>query len=210
MANHRHQCMIYSGSPQKHMEALAQSLMTQLKAGNRCLYLHGPTMVARMRVVLEDAGVNVDREIGLGALILSSDQSHLDHGEFDVTRMLKMLRTAVTQALADGYEGFWATGDMTWELGGEKNAAKLLAYEYGLEELFEETPGLSGICQYHRDTLPQHAVQDALAAHQSVYVNETLARMNPYYQSAQATAYPQPTFADFQLDQMVNSLYAPA
>ena len=53
--------------------------------------------------------------------------------------MLAMLADAINDALAHGYAGLWATGDMTWEL--------------------------SGICQYHRDTLPEDALQVALSKH---------------------------------------------
>jgi hypothetical protein len=31
--------------------------------------------------------------------------------------MMAKLEDAVTQALADGYKGLWATGDMGWEFG---------------------------------------------------------------------------------------------
>ncbi len=35
--------------------------------------------------------------------------------------MLHKLEDALDQALSDGYKGLWATGDMTWEFGSEKN-----------------------------------------------------------------------------------------
>jgi hypothetical protein len=92
-----------------------------------------------------------------------------------------MLKEAVDQALKEGYKGLWATGDMTWEFGSEKNLAKLLDYECGLEELFQTTPALSGICQYHRETLPGHIMWNALLTHPSVFINHTLQRVNPYY-----------------------------
>lgn len=49
---------------------------------------------------------------------------------------------ALDQALDDGYIGLWVTGDMTWEFGPEKNFAKLLEYEWRLEELFHRRPEL--------------------------------------------------------------------
>ena len=52
-----------------------------------------------------------------GSLALSSDPGHLLDGIFDAARMLAMLAHAVNDALANGYAGLWATGDMTWELG---------------------------------------------------------------------------------------------
>lgn len=96
-------------------------------------------------------------------------------------RMLGMLKDAMGQALKDGYTALWATSDMMWELGSEKNLEKLLEYECGLEELLRKHPALGGICQYHKENLPISAIQVALYTHQSVYVNQTLSRVNPFY-----------------------------
>ena len=50
--------------------------------------------------------------------------------------------------------------------------------------MFGDLPALSGICQYHRDTLPDNALQAALSKHGGVYLNETLSRLNPLYSPA--------------------------
>jgi hypothetical protein len=154
----RHQCMIYEGSPAKHLPGLAQVIREKLRANNRCLYLNSPPMVAGIRSYLAAEGLDVAQEVNDGSLVLSSDSGHLVNGVFDVARMLAMLAEAVNDALAHGYAGLWATGDMTWELGSEKNFGKLMEYECGLEEMFRDFPALSGICQYHRDTLPEDAL----------------------------------------------------
>jgi hypothetical protein len=95
--------------------------------------------------------------------------------------MMAKLEDAVTQALADGYKGLWATGDMGWEFGPQGDFSKLIEYEWRLEELFRRQPAPSGICQYHRDTLPAAAMRHGLAMHPSIFVNETLSRLNPDY-----------------------------
>jgi hypothetical protein len=136
-----------------HLPALASSIMAKLKENNRCLYLHSPDMATAMTLCLRSAGLDVAREANKGALILSSDQEHLENGKFDVDRMLDMLEASVQRALNDGYSGLWATGDMTWEFGPERRLGSLVAYECGLEDLFREYPALSGVCQYHIDTL---------------------------------------------------------
>jgi len=87
-------------------------------------------------------------------------------------------------AEVDPDNGLWATGDMTWELGSRKNFEKLMEYEVGLEEMFRSHPALSGVCQYHQETLPEQALPVALSTHPAVYINETLTRMNPFYSSA--------------------------
>jgi DcmR-like sensory protein len=173
--------MIYAGSPAKHLRCVAQVIIDKLRVNNRCLYLNSPTMVAGIRSYLAATGLDVAQEVNKGSLVLSSDQSHLVNDHFDGDRMLGMLGSAVNEAMADGYAGLWATGDMTWELGSEKNFEKLMEYECGLEKMFRSHLTLSGICQYHQDTLPDDAVHVALSRHRSIYINETLSRVNPFY-----------------------------
>ena len=70
---------------------------------------------------------------------------------------------------------------MGWEFGPEADFSKLIEYEWQLEEFFRRQPALSGICQYHCDTLPDRAVRHGVLMHPSIFVNETLSRLNPHY-----------------------------
>jgi hypothetical protein len=201
----RHRCLIYDGAPSTQMPAMAAAISERLSANYRCLYLNSPPMVAGMPAYLRAAGVDPGDAIARGALVLSSDQEHLVDGEFNVERMLVKLADAVRQALSDGYAGLWASGDMLWEFGSEKNLAKLLSYEVGLESLLEAQPALCGICQYHRDIFPESGVKIAIYTHQAVYVNESLVRLNPHYRQL-ATLRSSPNAAGAHLDDMLNSL----
>lgn len=176
-----HQCFIYEGAPSTHLNEVSRTLLQNLQANRRCLYLNSPTMVAGMRWYLSAAGLDLAEQVERGALVLSSDQSHLSGGKFDVEQMLGLLKTAVNQSLADGYAGLWAAGDMTWEFGHESNLDKLLEYERRLEEYMHGNQALSGICLYHKNTLPSHAIDTALATHRSLYVSATLSQLNPRY-----------------------------
>lgn len=182
----RHQCMIYQGLPFDNLPRLVPTLLTKLMEKNRCIVLGSPTVVARMQGDLVAAGLAVTEAVKNGSLILSSSRDHLRNGIFNADQMLDMLKGAVSQALAEGYQGLWATGDMTWEFGGEENLKKLMEYECGLEALFRTTPELSGVCQYHMDTLPLDIIGSALHAHQSVYISHTLQRISPYYMQPEA------------------------
>jgi hypothetical protein len=179
----RHQCLVYEGAPSQHLDSLAKTIIQKLKTNHRCLYLNSPPMVAGMRSQLAAAGLDLAEHTESGALVLSSGQDHLVDGRFDVDGMLRLLNDGVHQALADGYTGLWATGDMTWEFGNETNLDKLLEYERRLEEIMQKNPALSGVCQYHRDTLPPHAIETALNTHPALYINATLSRFNRNYRS---------------------------
>jgi hypothetical protein len=141
-------------------------------------------MVAGIRSYLAAIGIDVESDIAKTRLVLSSESTASAGDGFHVDMMLDNLEDALDQALSDGYKGLWASGDMTWEFGSEKNFAKLLEYEYRLEELMHKRPELCGICQYHQDTLPSEVTRQALLTHRMIFINETLSRVNPNYCSS--------------------------
>jgi hypothetical protein len=195
----RHQCLIYDGSPAKMLPTIAAIIKQKLSENLRCLYLNSPTMVTGLRSCLFAAGVDVTHEIAKNSLILSSGQTHLKNGHFDVDLMLGTLEETMNQALADGYQGLWATGDMSWEMGRDKDLEKLAEYEWRLENFFQKHPTLSGICQYHAESLPREALCHGLLAHPALFINETLARINPRYIPTEALiqlAAPAPELQD--------------
>ena len=177
----RHQCLIYEGPPSRHLPALVAVMKQKLQENHRCLYFDSPPMLAGLRSFLAAGDVDVLAELGKGSLVLSSDQGHLVAGKFDVDRMIETLKSAVQQALQDGYSGLWATGDMTWEFGPKRDFSKLVEYEWKLEDFIRQNSALGGICLYHSDTLPRDAMRQGLATHHSLFVNETLSRINPHF-----------------------------
>ena len=202
--------MIYDGPPSTQLPELAAVAIDKLKKNTRCLYLNSPAMVAGFRSYLAAAGIDVAKQVKEGALLLSSDQGHLTNGRFDVPRMLGMLSDALRVAQSEGYSALWATGDMMWELGSERNFKKLLEYEYGLEELLQEQPALSGICQYHKEILPIDVLHIALSTHEAVFINQTLSRINPFYTSrTKMLRHPRATVSALELEQMLSGLQLP-
>jgi len=201
--------MIYDGSPANRLRSIATCILAKLGANYRCLYLNSPPMVAGLRSYLAAAGVDVAGEVRRGSLILTSDQTHLLEDHFDPARMLGMIEEAIRRSLSDGYRGLFATGDMSWEFGPERNFEKLLEYEQGLEELFVRYPHLSGICQYHQDTLPLDAVRTGLYSHRALFVNETLSRMNPHHADADLLVTVSVRLGAAQVEERLNRLTQP-
>lgn len=182
----RHQCLIYSGPPSRHLASLAAAIVEKRRQRYRCLYFNSRPMVVGLRSYLAAAGLDVLEEIANGSLILTSAQTHLREGKFDPDSMIQSLRDSLDEAREDGYAGLWASGDMAWEFGPEKDFAGLLEYEWRLEELFGERPDLCGVCQYHAGTLPEDYLRQGLVAHRALFVNETLSRLNPLFLSRES------------------------
>jgi hypothetical protein len=177
----RHQCLIYEGSPSEKLPMIAAILKQKLNEGYRCLYLNNASMVAGMYSTLSGMDINVADEIAKTNLELSSEPLIPDGGKFDSKLMLSKLEMAVDQSIRDGYTGLWASGDMTWEFGSGADFSELMEYEVGLEELFNRRKQLSGICQYHKDTLPQDAMRQGVLLHSSMVTSQTLSQLNPHY-----------------------------
>ena len=200
----RHRCMIYTGSPSQQLQGLARVMRAKLCANQRCLYLNSPPMVAGLRSCLAALGVDVVHEVEKTALELSSDQAHLDNGVFIPDRIHKALDEAVDRAQEDGFDGLWASGDMTWEFGPSGDFDKLIEYELGLEAIFRKRPTLHGVCQYHADTLPAHVLRQGLVCHPARFVSETLSQLNPHYLPAPFSA---PRYAArAEVDEFVNGI----
>ena len=199
----RHQCLIYEGPPSHKLPVLAAMIKNKMDEGYRCLYLNSPPMVAGIRSYLAAMDVNVASEVAKARLVLSSELTSPGKG-FNIDSMLLKLEDALDQALNDGYKGLWATGDITWEFGPEKDFSKLLEYELRLDELFQRRPEIQGICQYHRDSLPAEAMRESLLAHGKIFINETLGHINPYYVQSELTS--EHKTINHQLDEAVNAL----
>jgi len=163
-------------------------MQDKLSTNYRCVYFNTAPMVAGIRSYLAATGVDVAGVTRTGALALSSDQGHLQDHVFVPHRMLAMLEEAVDQAIADGFIGLWASGDMTWEFGPKGDFTKLIEYEFGLEEIFRKRPTLCGVCQYHADTLSPHVLHQGLASDPALFVSDTLSQMNPDYMPSPALA----------------------
>src|SRR5262249_15462405 len=129
----RHQCLIYEGAPSRQLHALAATIQRKLSEGYQCLYLNSRPMVAGIGYHLAALGIDVVTEVASERLVLSSKRISSADGGFDGDLMLHKLEKALDRALDNGHEGLWATGDMTWEVGPQKNFAKLMAYEQKLE-----------------------------------------------------------------------------
>ena len=176
----RHKCLVYDGHASEQLPVVIPLLMDGLHDNWRCLYLGSPVTVHMVESALVNRGVDPAEEQRRGALVLSSDRSHLVNGVFDPRAMVDGLGASIDQAVRDGFEGLCATGDMRWELGSDDNFDRLLEYEALLEQLFRDKP-LRGICQYHREIVPAEAVRDALLTHRSAYVGQVLNRENLFY-----------------------------
>ena len=178
----RHQCLMYEGPPSEQLPALGAVISRKLKENYRCLYMHAKPIVDEMQSHLSAKGLDVAYETDKTNLVFLSEQRHFgSDGRFNIERMLCSVEGALNEALNDGYQGLWVTGDMAWEIGPERDFSGLLEYEWRIEELFRARPEISAICQYHSSTLPRAILRQSLLCHSTIFLSETGSLANPYF-----------------------------
>lgn len=176
-----HICTLYS-SPQEQLSAAVEYILAGLERGERCLYVCGEHSPAELRLALEAAGVNVAYEEERGALqLITKHEAHLQGGSFDPDKMISMLHQAVKDALAAGFKGLAAAGDMSWVHDGALGTEKLSEYEARLNAFYAENKAL-GLCQYSRTSLPTEFLDHCIATHKFVRIEGPIVLENPFYE----------------------------
>ena len=182
----RHECMVYCGSPDRHLWAIALAMCDKLTHDHRCMYFNSPEMVTKLRWRFETLGIDVQRESDAGRLVLTSERPHLRNGLFDMDKMLRLLEEAFHGAMNDGYAGLWTSGDIGWEFGPGQDFSRLREYESKLDGFFTAHPEYGGVCQYHGPSLPSLAIQDAFHTHPMIFMTESLSVSNSRYRGSES------------------------
>ena len=176
-----HVCTLFS-SPEEQLSAAIEYIQQGLARNERCLYVCGEQTPDEFRAALSSAGIDVAREEARGAIILlTKETGHLTGGSFSSSRMISMLKNALESALADGFEGLCAAGDMTWLLDEAPGSEELAEYEALLNHFYRSNRAL-GLCQYNRRRLPPAMLDHGIATHPTIRIAGPILVTNPFYE----------------------------
>jgi hypothetical protein len=174
----QHVCLFYR-NPGEQMAAVVPYIREGLRRRERCLYLANDRTLDEVRAALTTDGIDVRAEERRRALLLrQSGEVYLRSGAFVPEEMVRLLGDAVREALADGFTGLRASGEMTWALGEQPGCDRLIEYEGLLNRFYGTHPAL-GLCQYNVHRFPAAIVHGALRTHQQVLFDGRL-RQNPF------------------------------
>jgi hypothetical protein len=186
-----HVCTLFT-TPEEQRSAAVEYVQQGLARNERCVYVCAEQTPEEFLAALAEAGVDVAREQGRGALVLiTKESSYLQGGSFSASRMIEMLTSAVESALADGFEGLRAAGDMTWLLDQAPGSEELAEYEAQLNH-FYGTHRAVGLCQYDRRRLPAAILDHTIATHPTVRVAGSILLANPFYEVPEAARFRTP------------------
>lgn len=178
-----HICTIYT-SPEEQLTAAIEYVKAGLERGERSLYVCGEHSPDEFRAALQAAGVDVVGEERRGALVLiTKHEGHLEGGSFSPYRMIQKLDEAVKDALATGFKGLAAAGNMSWVLDGAAGTEDLAEYESRLNEFYANNRAL-GLCQYS-SKLPKKFLDHCIATHPVIRIDGPIALENPFYEPPQ-------------------------
>ena len=182
-----HLCLIYDGDPAEQLPAILPYIAQGLDAGERCIYVADDQTVDQLRDALGGYGVDVDRHVASGALLLWTRAEWRQPGTLNSTRKEAQVRAAISDALAAGFTGIRFAVEMTWTLGPDIDAAALQHWEATVNTIF--TPGVPAriICQYNRRRLGPAIIAAGLRTHPVAVLGADLCA-NPYYDAPRILA----------------------
>lgn len=167
---HSHLCLIYRGQEEQFASVLPY-LRAGLEGNEKCVYIADDNTAEFVFHRMRSAGLDVSQALRRGSLaILSKQESYLKSGAFDPGQMIHFLDDAVSQAKSEGFDGLRVTGEMTWVLGGDPGANRLIEYESRLND-FIRTRDVIALCQYNRERFGSDILGAVLRTHPIVIVD---------------------------------------
>lgn len=161
---HQHLCLIYE-TREEQFAAVVPFLRFGLERGERCWYIADDNPVEAVLEVLRAGGLEVERHLRSGALVLAGKRdTRLKGARFDPERMLELLEQQVGAAKAAGYTALRLADEMTWVLGSAPETARLTEYEAKLSR-FLSGHDMLAVCQYNRARFAPAVIRAVLETH---------------------------------------------
>lgn len=161
---HGHHCCLIFSTPKDQIDITVPFLAIGLERDERSVYVGDQDSVDRIREGLKDSGIDVDLESKKNRLVLSSARDYLDRDRFNTDKMLAFLQRTYETTLEEGYTALRAAGDVSWEVGPERDYRNIVYYET-LLDVFFLGKRMVGMCQYSKSKCPPDAVSGILNTH---------------------------------------------
>lgn len=171
-----HLCAIHDNKSQQ-LAAAAAFIRGGLERGE-CLYIADATRPDSILTTLRSQGIDVENPLREGMLTFSDKRKYLRNGRFDPDRMIHFLAESYRNAVSRN-SGFRFAGEMTWVLGGDAGAERLIEYEAKLND-FIRRRRVSILCQYFRPRFDDETILNILHTHPLV-IHRQFMTDNPYY-----------------------------
>jgi len=176
---HDHLCLFYENQ-EEQIAAVIPFIRIGLERGEKCIYISDDNSTGNVFSAIRSEGINVDSYVASGALTQTDKQdSYLKMGCFDPDWMIEYLKQTVSAAQKDGFRALRIAGEMTWALGGNPGAEKLIEYEAKFNRFSPDFDCVL-ICLYDRHKVSPEVILDIIQTHPLVIYGSQVCR-NFYY-----------------------------
>jgi HD-GYP domain-containing protein (c-di-GMP phosphodiesterase class II) len=176
-----HMVLLYDEKDaESNAEIIAYYIISRIRKNERCFYVSGDVdnelILKTLRLSIDLEEVIAKRQL----TILDKNDAYAKDGKFNPQKMIKLLKTLAINAIQDGYNAFAITGEISWVLDYEDGFARIMDYEYMLnEEIFGSYP-VSAICRYNIDKFSSSMIKNIIEVHPIVIWKKQI-HENPYY-----------------------------
>lgn len=176
-----HICLIYNGERDRRA-AMQQFLAAGARLGDKLSYFGYASGKWDVLALLEESGTDARALDAAGRLdYLPTAAAYHPDGTFTKEGMWQRLRGLAQQAYHDGFGDWRVTGEMEWALQQVPGSEQLVAYEAGLNGLFDRPCAV--VCQYHAARFHGALLFDVLRVHPYLIARGSIVS-NPYYEAA--------------------------
>jgi MEDS: MEthanogen/methylotroph, DcmR Sensory domain len=159
-----HVCHLYQTNDSL-LHILSPFIAEGLKKGERCFCVQTPPVREKLCAELLSIGIDVDREIGRGALMFQSEEElYFGEAGFDVPRLLDRLGQLITDSLESGFTGLRTAGDMSRAFSDPALRKQIVQYERAVDEFYADKKAIA-FCNYRLDGLSRASRAPVIEAH---------------------------------------------
>ncbi|HDQ73644.1 MAG TPA: PAS domain S-box protein [Chloroflexi bacterium] len=173
-----HLCCFYQ-TEEEHRAILTPFVQRGLVQGEKVIYIVDERTADTVLGYLRDVSLPVEDYVNSGQLVLlTSDETYLQHGTFNPDAMIHLLQIKVDRAISEGYPLLRVTGEMTWVLRGPPGSQRLIEYEVGLNKFLPHAQCVA-LCQYDQRRFDPDLLLDVLYTHPTVAIGTEI--LDNYY-----------------------------
>ena len=169
-----HICLLF-GSDDERLSVLARFFEAGRREHERMIYAHADASDAAARDGLARWGFVPDEDLRTRPAV----EVYYPNGKFSAEHVLEQTRRFFEGALADGYRGGRASGELVRSPGGLPSSEQLLSYEAKLTQVLAQYPS-TVVCQYDVRRFDGATMMDILSVHPYTIVRGQLV-VNPYF-----------------------------
>lgn len=142
-----HAALAYSSADELR-SVVGPYIAAGLDHGDKCVYILGDRSLVELVDGLDRSGIDVPKHAARGSLqILRAQHVYLASGRFDQDAVIENVRCALSRALAEGFPGLRAAGEMGWALA-DTPISDLIEYERRIDRTLYTGTRLTGLCLY--------------------------------------------------------------